>query len=231
MKMSLTYYEKTQFSQQVTPVLEKLLLETGEYSSVLLFKVLALSIKNNDSFLSQWDETIFSDQEKFRECFDSLLRHAAAVAAAFTVDNELNSNVPTSLKTYTSGDLAKYFGVSQTTITNWHKECRFEGVSYVPGKQLRVSEDTLFRLASGGTIPIFKVVEMWHKENEPVKEESEVVFLARQIALYEEKYKGEFKNTLCRKPQEQLTAEEEIDIKAWQYFLKRQSDVIGNKEE
>ncbi|WP_374016556.1 helix-turn-helix domain-containing protein [Paenibacillus thiaminolyticus] len=80
-------------------------------------------------------------------------------------DIQPKSYVPTSFKTYTSGELAKYFGVSQTTITNWHKEGRFEGITYHPGKQLRVPEDTRFRLASGGLIPISEVVEMWHKEN------------------------------------------------------------------
>lgn len=54
----------------------------------------------------------------------------------------LEAHAPTSLKTYTPGELAKYFGVSQTTITNWHKEGRFEGITYHPGKQLRVPEDT-----------------------------------------------------------------------------------------
>ncbi|WGU93394.1 helix-turn-helix domain-containing protein [Paenibacillus dendritiformis] len=225
MKMSLTYYEKIQFSQQVSPFLDRLLFETNEYS-VLLFKVLALSLKDNDSFLHQWDESIFADKEKFRECFDSLLKHAVAIAETSTEDIQPKSYVPTSLKTFTSGELAKYFGVSQTTITNWHKEGRFEGITYHPGKQLRVPEDTRFRLASGGVIPISEVVEMWHKENGSVKEDTELEFLTRQVALYEEKYKGEFRNTIGRKPQENWTVEEETDARAWQYFLSRQANVF-----
>ncbi|PZM63060.1 hypothetical protein DOE73_23950 [Paenibacillus dendritiformis] len=67
---------------------------------------------------------------------------------------------------------------------------------------------------------------MWHKENGSVKEDTELEFLTRQVALYEEKYKGEFRNTIGRKPRENWTVEEETDARAWQYFLSRQANVF-----
>ncbi|MNI90393.1 hypothetical protein D3C73_1479100 [compost metagenome] len=73
---------------------------------------------------------------------------------------------------------------------------------------------------------------MWEtQEGESVtpRNEDKLSYYTRQIAMYEEKYHGEFERTLGAK--DELSPEEETDVQVWRYLLGRQKLESRNSEE
>ncbi|UUZ82757.1 hypothetical protein LJK88_01565 [Paenibacillus sp. P26] len=73
---------------------------------------------------------------------------------------------------------------------------------------------------------------MWGKqetESAVPQNEDNLSYYTRQIAMYEEKYHGEFEQTLGAK--DALTPEEETDAQVWRYLLGRQKLEFRNSEE
>ncbi|HLS09031.1 helix-turn-helix domain-containing protein [Lentibacillus sp.] len=132
--------------------------------------------------------------------------------------------------TYTTGQLAKFFGVSTTTINNWIKEGRFIGVERKErNKQARISANTQYIAPSGESLSVKEVVEMYNEQDtdadERKNDKEEYVFLVNQLGMYEDKYGGEYEKTLAKKSFNDMTAEEQTDAAAWKYFLKRMENV------
>ncbi len=126
--------------------------------------------------------------------------------------------------TYTTGDLSKYFGVSITSINNWINGGRFIGVTRsTPGKQARISEDTMWRASNGKMIPIKAIIEKWNLDYSHKMEISgadEKAAIIEEIKFFEDKYGlyGEFIK------KEHYTDLELKDKKEWEYWLKRATE-------
>ena len=75
---------------------------------------------------------------------------------------------------------------------------------------------------TGKVVTVRDVVDMWRKQEDEsiTKEGNDLEYYTRQISFYEEKYGGEFEQTLGT--QSELTSEEETDAQVWQHLLGRQ---------
>jgi DNA-binding transcriptional regulator YiaG len=228
MLMPITYAEKNFFSKHSNEIALELLNLSNFDNSVLLFKVLAHAMKNNDNLLEALDESIFENTEVFKEKFSILLQHALVQATiqqeAATVMEESEIKTARPIKEYTPKELSRFFGVSVVTIHNWLKQGRFEGVGPAgDNKHNHISEDTFYITAAGKKIQVSDVVQMWERqeaESVAPRNEDKLSYYTRQIAMFEEKYHGEFERTLGAK--DKLTPEEETDAQVWRYLLGRQ---------
>jgi transposase-like protein len=225
MKMALTYYERTEFTEHADDIVERMIKD--EKYSMLLFKILTLTVRNSDTIAYDWDESIFEDQKKFRNKLVQLLLHAANeafdISKQTAVTAQLDTPRPISkveLRGYTSKDLAKFFGVSQTTINKWVKQQRFDGISRTyEGENLYFPPTTLFTSPNGKKYLISDVVAQYTEENlSSFKSEFDVA--QEQNAYYTKKYKGTYEDKLGAK-QEEWTPEEEMDAHTWKFYLEK----------
>lgn len=224
-----TTYEKKEFVKLKFNLTERILQEPTE--SILLFKVLVNFLEKttiNQLNLSQLQESVLEDDKAVQNYLAEILEYMATIAAEET---EL-------APTYTTGQLARYFGVSITTINNWINEGRFIGIKRdETNKQVRIPANTIFKSRSGKLYPVTKYIEYYETEQaesgENLFDTNEPLFIINQLSKYEEKYKGEFTKTLGQKPVEEMTAEERTDMSAWKYFLRRQEiiNVYGNPKD
>ncbi|MGY0692012.1 hypothetical protein ACW2QC_04365 [Virgibacillus sp. FSP13] len=217
----LTAYELNEFKKRKDSIAD-LFLEQDK-GNMLFFKVLVNFLEKtngNELHLEKLDERIFTNSDELKACFSQILEHMATIAA------EETEHVPI----YTTGQLAKFFGVSTTTINNWIKEGRFIGVERKErNKQARISANTRYMAQSGEVLYVKEVVEMYNEESvendENIKDNDEYAFLVGQLAMYENKYGGEYNKTLAKKSFNEMTPEEQTDLTAWKFFLERMKDV------
>ncbi|WP_340400308.1 hypothetical protein [Paenibacillus sp. FSL H8-0079] len=226
MDMGITRVEKNIFSQNTDEIASELVQSLSNTdNSILLFKVLALAVKNNAEFVRSLDESIFEDADIFREKYVTLLKHALSQAVDVPTGN-INSDAPSTvaIKSYTPKELSTFFGVSITTIFNWIDQGRFMGIQRAgSNKHNLIPDDTTYVYGSGKRTTIKDIVNMWKKEeaeHQSTIEVSDLDYHTGQIALYEDKYKGEFERTLGTKLN--LTPEEETDAQVWKHHLGRQ---------
>ncbi|WP_336775356.1 hypothetical protein [Paenibacillus sp. MMO-58] len=227
--MPITYSEKTIFSKQSKSIADMLLhLDQDNFeNTVLLFKVLAHALRNNEVLIEGLDESIFERPELLKEKIYVLLQHALTVATAAATSTVI-------LKDYSPAQLGKFFGVSVVTIHKWIKQNRFVGVEIAgDNKHNRISENTEFITNSGDRMLVSEVAEMWHKQEAEMaaleRQESQLEYYTRLIADYEQKYGGEFERTLGAKVH--LTPEEQTDAEIWSHLLGRQNIEFGDSKE
>nr|WP_226036893.1 helix-turn-helix domain-containing protein [Aquibacillus saliphilus] len=224
----LTTFEKREFVRRRGDLTQRIFQDESE--SLLLFKVLVNFLdKTNVNKLnfSELQESILENNEQVQSYLNDILEYMANIAS------EESDFAPT----YTTGQLAKYFGVSITTINNWINEGRFIGVNRdETNKQVRISANTLYKSRNGKQYPVSRYVQTYENEQaEPegnLYDTNESLFIINQLALYEEKYHGEFTKTLGEKSLDEMTPEERTDMSTWKYFLRRQEslNVYGNSQ-
>ncbi|WFR63263.1 hypothetical protein P9222_02320 [Paenibacillus amylolyticus] len=226
MDMGITRVEKNIFRQNTDEIASELVQSLSNTdNSILLFKVLALAVKNNAEFVRGLDESIFEDTDIFREKYVTLLKHALSQAVDVPT-GITDSGVPSTepVHSYTPKELSVFFGVSITTIFNWMDQGRFIGIQRAgSNKHNLIPDDTTYVYGSGKRTTIKEIVSMWEKEDaehQSTLEVSDLDYHTGQIALYEDKYKGEFQHTLGTKLN--LTPEEETDAQVWKHHLGRQ---------
>jgi len=98
---------------------------------------------------------------------------------------------------YSTGELAKYFGVSITAINKWICEGRFIGVEKKEkNKQIKISSTTEWRALTGQLYPVYEIVndykarEAQREENSKAKTERQMLLEA--IEVFEHKYDKSF---------------------------------------
>ena len=161
---------------------------------------------SKQSDLRNIDEKVFEDSKLIANYLEKAINYMIEVAAE-------------SEKDYSTGELAKYFGVSITAINKWVNENRFIGAKRTErNQQLRISEDTLWKSSQGDLIPIKDIVKMYGEDTKISKDE-EMKYIMDEIKFFEKKYEGSFHNTLAHK--EDLSSIEETDASEWLYLLKR----------
>jgi len=157
------------------------------------------------------DERMFTDKNMFKVNMHTILKAM------------LDLQTRAIVKTYTTGELAKFFGVSIMTINNWIDNKRFIGTERTAKNQkIKISDNVLWVSATTELIPIRAVVESWKSEqlkyvNQSLEEEAAA--FKQTIKFFEEKYNGKYEDTLMKiyiKNSEQKRDEEE-----WKYLLER----------
>ncbi len=122
-------------------------------------------------------------------------------------------------KSYSTGELAKYFGVSITAINKWIKEGRFKDVKRTEkNKQLKISENTLWRSTQGEFISVKEIIEMYGDDTK-ISEDENLKFIMEDIKFFEEKYGGTFEETL--KVKEKNSPMEEAYLREWLYLISK----------
>ncbi|WP_194841057.1 MerR family transcriptional regulator [Sporosarcina cascadiensis] len=220
MMIMLTTFEKKEFVKR-TPELTRRIFE-NEDDSLLFFKVLVNYLEKtniNNLQLSKLDESILGRPEEMKKYLLETLEIMAEIAAEDT-------NFAT---VYTTGQIAKYFGVSITTINNWIKEGRFVGVERTEkNSQARISAKTLWKSRTGKMYTVGNIVKEWEEEQEEnLNDSDELLFLVEQITLYERKYGGNFESTLDS--MDDLSSQEQTDAAAWLYFIRKFDELNVNR--
>lgn len=127
------------------------------------------------------------------------------------------------VKAYTTGELAKVFGVSVQAINKWINEGRFLGYKRQGNnRHNRIPETISFVMRTGEIITVQEVVSMYHQQNH----EQEVVKLAPdehrdavldEISRFMKKYGGTYEMTLGTKAKR--TIQEDRDASIWLALL------------
>ncbi len=226
--MSLDVQEKNIFMEKF----EKNIINDNE-SNIVFLKACLKLLEESPRFKidsSKVNNYILSDPEKVRKLLSEIKERWAELASDDAYVEEV--------VTYKTGQLAKFFDVSQTAINKWIKEGRFIGIERAKeGQHIRIPETASYRNPAGKVIPLIKIIESYEREiqRERDLEESdldlnEFDFLVYQSAELEEKYGGDFQLTLGAKPDEELTPEERRDKEVWKYFTMRLEHVRRESE-
>lgn len=176
----------------------------------LLFKVLANYLSSTTELnkeLSSLTEDIFTDRDKMQICAEKMIAYM--------------TNVASRSKVYTTGQLARYFGVSITSINNWITEGRF--VNLPPrgeNKQSRIPDGVLWKSPIEELIPVYEIVDLYNSQlAQPTTPKQELKDIATSISFFEKKYSGSLETTLLKK--EDKTTEELRDEAEWEYLVRR----------
>jgi hypothetical protein len=206
----ITEYEKAKAIQHAED-LASILVNNNE--GTLYYKIFAnFFTKYYPMNKLRFDESVLRNSNAMITSLSEILKYIVMVAAEGT-----------SQKLYTTGQLSKYFGVSITSINNWINENRFIGIQRSgQNKQIRISENTMWRASNGELIPVKEIVEMWNSEHENrhnLNKDQALAALKNEINFFEKKYGGPYEKTL--KLKEQITEPELQDKEEWEYLLQR----------
>lgn len=221
----LTDVEANEFVK-ITPKLTTRIFQST-HDSKLLFKVLVNFIEKtnmNKVLISSINESTLNNVELMRKSTTEILEYMAKIASE---ENDFAA-------TYTTGQLATYFGVSITTINNWIKERRFVGVERSEkNAQARISANTYWRAKNGMLHAVSDIINDWEEENNSLgdnqSDTNEVAFLINQMALYEKNYGGDFEHTLGSKSKDEMKSQEATDVATWKYLRKRFEELNDNR--
>lgn len=178
-----------------------------------LFKILVIFLSHTPELnneLSGLTEDIFKDKEKMQICAKRMIEYMANVASQ-----------PAPCMVYTTGQLAKFFGVSITTINNWIKEGRLIGIPQRDKhKQARIPEYAMWKSSNGDLMTVQEVIEMYNTQNvQQASKEEEIKDIKASIEFFERKYNGSYEEAFREK--EHKTEEELRDESEWKYLLRR----------
>lgn len=220
--LMLTTYEKEQFisnSDDFASFITK-----NKQLGSLFFKVMAIyldkTVRDNKLQYSRLTEQVVNDEAMVKDYLASIMKQMANIAAD---ENQFEERV------YTTGQLAKYFGVSVTTVNNWIENGRF--INYKregENKQARISGDIFWRARTGKIYSVQEIVDEYELENKEMPNQydtDESAFLIHRVAELKQKYGGTLEETLKNKSLTQMTTSEESDLSMWNYLLKRLQDV------
>lgn len=108
-------------------------------------------------------------------------------------------------KTYSTGQLAKYFGVSITTINNWIAAGRFIGVERSErNKQARISENTIWISPANEKVPVRDIVEAFERNQKILSQGSgnlpgnldRIRYIVDTINFFENRYGKPYKEVI-----------------------------------
>ncbi|MGF7047614.1 hypothetical protein J2T13_002119 [Paenibacillus sp. DS2015] len=110
-------------------------------------------------------------------------------------------------QSFTTGQLAKIFGVSISTINNWIDAKRFVG--FTRGKrneQARISESTVWRSMAGENLTVGEVFKLYNENQKRLVSKPEyegkvgyIRYLVETIGVFEARYDGKYETTVKEK--------------------------------
>lgn len=129
------------------------------------------------------------------------------------------------VRQYTTGEAARFFGVSIATIHNWIEQGRLLGVKKGERfKQVRIPENAVYVSSVGEKITVAEAAERYEVEqarlgrDKPLTPAEELLELTSAVVFYERKYGGTYKQTLGNRTD--LTPEEIRDAEQWASLLR-----------
>nr|WP_150959898.1 hypothetical protein [Aneurinibacillus sp. XH2] len=111
-------------------------------------------------------------------------------------------------RTYSTGQLAKFFGVSITTINNWITGRRFIGVERMErNKQARISENTIWISPTEERIPVRDIVEIYEQKqrrgNSSISDDggnlNRIRYIIETINYFEKRYGKPYSEVIVEK--------------------------------
>ncbi|WP_404469352.1 hypothetical protein [Sutcliffiella horikoshii] len=212
MKYMITHFEKEAVLSHADEVAEKMISVNENLSPVLLkmlINSLEKTIQSKMNFYL-YTESQLADKEIVKMLYSDLLKSIAIASV-----EERNTVIK-----YKTGELSKYFGVSQTTINNWIKEGRFSDVERTgENKHAKIPEHSIWTAGNGEQKTIKEVVEQYQTEHFQLTDIKEKEIILQEIRYFQDKYHS-FDELVT---QENKTIEEEEDAKEWGYLLSRYS--------
>lgn len=115
---------------------------------------------------------------------------------------------------YTTGQLAKYFGVSTSTINNWIDAKRFIGFSREKkNKQARISDSTVWISGTGENLTVAEVVKLYEENQKRLQSKPEyedkigyMRYLVETVTYYETRYDNrKYENVVAEKGDPSMT--------------------------
>jgi len=157
------------------------------------------------------------------------LQKLGAILMSVAQDEEIG-------KTYSTGQLAKYFGVSITTINNWIAAGRFSGVERSErNKQARISENTIWLSPIEERILVREIVDTYEQKRKrenpphPIYEGnlSRIRYIVETISFFENRYGKTYAEVLVEKgsPDESVDWVWAREGKEWRSLLKEIGDL------
>lgn len=129
-----------------------------------------------------------------------------------------------STKVYTTGDVARFFGVSIATIHNWIALGRFDGIEKGERyKQVRFPENAIYTSPTGMKSILSEVAKRYEDEqtrigrNKEMTAAEEMAEILNAVVHFEKKYGGTFEATLGKKTD--LTPDQSRDATQWSSLL------------
>lgn len=205
---------------QQTQVLSKYLVEAaGSLRGDLFTLALVNFIKRTAPSNMENLEAMTINNPKDVKELETLLTNALEIVVKVATEEVEYSKV------YTTGQLAKLFGVSITTIHNWIKEGRFVGIEPTArNKQTKIPESARWRAPNGDQVPIHMIAEKFAPPQPTATKLQEVTELTDAIAYYERKYGCSYEEFLQHHDLEQADYEMTRDAREWRYLVQRIGD-------
>ncbi|MEX1029130.1 MAG: hypothetical protein WDZ91_03675 [Paenibacillaceae bacterium] len=226
--MAISQEERKSFEQVLESLKEK------PYDASIVLKVLFTFLQKTTPFKLELQDEVQQILEQHLSYQDSSavfdeLKKCWNIVASVAQEEEVG-------KTYTTGQLARFFGVSITSINKWISTGRLVGVERLSrNKQARISENTIWLAPNGEQVLVRDVVERFIQnqdtltidmEDEEYKVER-VKEIIKMINFYEERYEGAFSKVVLDKgdPYHSLDWQWEREGKEWHYLLKEIGDL------
>lgn len=157
--------------------------------------------------------------QQLQQYFQLILVHQINMATDPTISN----------RKYTTGDIARFFGVSVATVNNWIHNGRIIGVQKGERfKQARIPEDAIYLSATGENMTIKEASELYDTELKQTSLRSitaieEMKELVDAVYHYEQKYNGAYEDVIATF--NIVTAQQQRDFTEWQQLLQTLQDV------
>jgi hypothetical protein len=136
-----------------------------------------------------------------------------------TSDDALN------IRMYSTGDVARFFGVSVATINNWINQGRLHGVEKGERfKQVRIPGNAVYVATTGVKTVVAEAAEVYEVEQnrfnrtKPMTEAEKLAELVNAVVHFERKYGGTYKETLGSRSN--LSSDESRDAEQWSGLLR-----------
>jgi hypothetical protein len=129
------------------------------------------------------------------------------------------------MRMYSTGEVARFFGVSVATINNWINQGRFLGVEKGERfKQVRIPENAVYHAPTGVNTTVADAAVGYEYEqshlnrNQPMTDTEELAELVDADLHFEKKYGGTYEKTLGVKAE--LAPDEVRDAQQWRGLLR-----------
>lgn len=223
--MAISHEERELFGRMV----EKF--KDNPKETVVLLKVLFNFLQKTVPYKVKISEEIYSLLEKKEFppfLFDELKKYWNVFITVAQTKNEF--------KSYTTGQLAQYFGVSITTINKWISMGRFVGVRRTEKhKQVRIPENTIWISPEGEQFFVRDIIEDFYSNQnfQTLKMSDEeyrierIKEIVKTIAFFEDRYGGTYQEVVKKKGDPYKTDDWQWgrEGKEWHSFLKEIGDL------
>lgn len=179
-----------------------------------------------------YEEMDLLNPERFHQVKLQMLQ---ALTKATIESMEELENAEELQRLYSPGDIARFMGLSHTTISKYIEGGRFQGVERPePGRHVDIPGHTIFTYPSGTVVTVSKIVKDYNArlyEAEHQEKLGEVSFIESKIKQYEEKYNcnlQQLENSLNESgsSSENIDTIAILDLDVWKYLESRREALL-----